>query len=62
MNNERMLIDLAEVARLLSVSRPTVYTLMHREFDPLPYIKMGRLTRVNVTALNEWLERQGVER
>lgn len=56
---EKMLIDLNEVARLLGVSRPTIYALIHREYDPLPYLKIGRLTKVNVSALNEWLEHQG---
>ncbi|MBR0351668.1 MAG: helix-turn-helix domain-containing protein [Oscillospiraceae bacterium] len=58
---EKILIDLSEVARLLGVSRPTVYSLLHREYDPLPYIKIGRLTKVKLTDLNQWLDRQGVE-
>lgn len=59
---EKMLIDLSEVARLLGVSRPTVYSLLHRENDPLPYFKLGRLTKVKLADLNQWLDRQGVEK
>lgn len=59
MNQEALLIDLYEVARLLNVTRMTVYNLIHREEDPLPYIKIGRATRVKVTDLTAWLDRQG---
>lgn len=57
---DKILLNIKEVADLLGVSRPTVYSLMHREIDPLPYIKLGYLTKFNVAALTAWIERQGV--
>lgn len=59
MNNEKQFLDVNEVSEMLRISRTMIYELMHRVNDPLPYIKFGRRTVIKLSALNEWLERQG---
>ena len=46
-------LTIAETARMLGLSRATVYSLT-RSGD-LPSIKIGRAVRVPINALNEWL-------
>jgi excisionase family DNA binding protein len=47
------LLTIPAVAKMLNVSRPTVYTLISRE--GLPIIKFGRAIRISPTSLQKWL-------
>ena len=47
-----------EAASLLSVSMPTMYSLLHRRDDPIPSIQVGRKILIPRTGLEAWLDRQ----
>lgn len=47
------LLTIPAVATKLSVSRPTVYTLIYTQ--GLPSIKLGRNRRVSAASLERWL-------
>jgi excisionase family DNA binding protein len=47
------LLTIPAVAKLLCVSRPTVYTLIDTE--GLPIIKFGRSVRISPVSLHKWL-------
>ena len=47
------LLTIPTVAKLLCVSRPTVYTLIDTE--GLPIIKFGRSVRISPITLQKWL-------
>ena len=56
-NLEPISITMAEAARLLGVSRPTVYSLAKTE--GFPVVKLGNCTRVLVDDLKAWVREQG---
>ena len=58
---EPMAISAPEAARLLGVSKPKVYELMHRE--DFPCFKLGGRTLISVDGLRAWVQNQarGVE-
>jgi excisionase family DNA binding protein len=47
------LLTIPAVAKMLCVSRPTVYTLIDTE--GLPIIKFGRCVRISPISLQKWL-------
>ena len=49
-------VSAAEAARLLGVSRPTLYTLLNRE--DFPSFHVGNRVLVSVEGLREWIDRQ----
>ena len=49
-------VSAAEAARLLGVSRPTLYQLLNRE--DFPSFRVGNRVLVSVAGLQEWIERQ----
>lgn len=49
-------VSTTEAARLLGVSRPTLYTLLNRE--DFPSFHVGNRVLVSVAGLQEWIERQ----
>ena len=51
---EPLLLNISQVARLLGLSRTTVYTLIATE--GLPVVRFGRVMRVLPASLQEWLE------
>lgn len=53
---EPLAVSPAECARLLGVSRPKVYDLLHQ--SDFPSFKLGRRTLVSVDGLREWISRQ----
>lgn len=53
---EAIAVSAAEAARLLSVSKPTVYTLLERA--DFPRFKVGSRTLIPVDGLREWVRRQ----
>lgn len=54
---ERLTYSPAEVARVLGISRPTVYTLLKR--TDFPAFKVGSRTLVSADGLREWIRIQG---
>ena len=53
---EPFAVSAAEAARLLSVSKPTVYTLMERA--DFPRFRIGTRVLIPVEGLREWVRRQ----
>ena len=53
---EPFAVSAAEAARLLSVSKPTVYVLLERA--DFPRFKVGSRTLIPVEGLREWVRRQ----
>lgn len=53
---EPLAVSAAEAARLLGVSRPTVYQLMARE--DFPVFRAGKRTLISVEGLREWIAAQ----
>lgn len=53
---EPLAVSAAEAARLLGVSRPTIYQYIGRE--DFPSFKMGTRTLVSVEGLRLWVEAQ----
>ncbi len=56
---ERMTITVEEAARRLGIGRSLAYELVAR--GDLPSIKIGRLRRVPIVALESWFKEQVVE-
>ena len=52
-------LTVAEVAKVMRVSKMTVYRLVHS--GELPAVRVGRSFRVPETAVNEYLEQAYVE-
>lgn len=50
--NEKITISVAEAAKYLGVSKPTVYTLIGRA--DFPSFKVGSRTLISKTLLEEW--------
>lgn len=57
--NEKIALSVSEAADLLGVSRPTVYTLIHRA--DFPAFKIGRRTVISRIGLEEWVQSQTVQ-
>lgn len=55
---QKLIYDVREVAEILGLSRPTVYELLHRAVDPLPFFKIGNRTKISAQRLAEWVARQ----
>ena len=51
--SQRLLLNVNEVASLLGCGRTYVYGMIQR--GELPVIKLGRLTRVQVSVLDEFI-------
>ena len=49
-------VSAAEAARLLGISRPTLYQYLGRE--DFPSFKLGSRVLVNVAGLQAWIDRQ----
>lgn len=57
--SEPLAVSMSEAARLLNVSRPTVYRLA--KMQGFPVVRLGGCVRVPVDSLREWVKRQGRE-
>ncbi|GBF68269.1 DNA binding domain excisionase family [Lawsonibacter asaccharolyticus] len=53
---EPLAVSAPEAARLLGVSKPTVYQMMNRE--DFPAFKVGARTLISVEGLREWIRKQ----
>ena len=57
---EPLSVSTTEAARLLGVSRPTIYELMQN--GGLPWFKVGTRTLLPVAGLKEWVATQAEKR
>lgn len=53
---EPLAVSAAEAARLLGVSRPTIYQYIHQE--GFPAFKLGNRTLISVDGLRLWVEKR----
>ena len=53
---DKVTLSVTETASALGVSRPTVYTLLHRQ--DFPAFKVGGRTLVSAEGLREWVAAQ----
>jgi excisionase family DNA binding protein len=53
---EPLLVRVEEAARMLSLSRSTIYEMM--DSGELPSVRRGAARRIPLAALREWVERQ----
>jgi len=53
---EPLLVRVEEAARILSLSRSTIYEMM--DSGELPSVRRGAARRIPVAALREWVARQ----
>jgi len=56
---EPLAVGTTEAARLLGVSRPTLYTLLHQE--GFPAFRVGTRVLISVDGLRDWIARQAGE-
>ena len=56
MSEEKLAMSVSETAAALGVSRPTVYTLLHRQ--DFPSFRVGGRTLVSVDGLRAWVAAQ----
>lgn len=56
---EKLTYSVAETAEVLGVSRPTVYTLIHRA--DFPVFKIGNRVLVSVDGLRQWVTAQAAQ-
>lgn len=55
-SSEPLLVRVEEAARLLSLSRSTIYEML--DAGELPSVRRGAARRIPVAALRAWVERQ----
>ena len=53
-----LLLNIPQVARMLSLSRTKVYELI--ETEGLPVVRFGRAVRVSLAALQQWLDQRSL--
>lgn len=53
---EPLAVSAPEAARLLGVSKPTIYQYIHK--DGFPSFKLGTRTLISVDGLREWVKKQ----
>lgn len=56
---EPLAVNTTEAARLLDVSRPTLYQLLNR--PDFPSFRVGKRVLVSVAGLQEWVNQQAKE-
>ena len=53
---EALAVSATEAARLLGVSKPTIYRYIHQ--DGFPSFKLGGRTLISVDGLKDWVRKQ----
>ena len=53
---EKMALSVSETARMLGVSRPTIYKLINRE--DFPAFRVGGRTLISAEGLRDWIRQQ----
>ncbi len=54
----RRLVDIKEVAEYTGLSVHTLYTMVSQR--RIPFVKVGRLTKFDVTLLEQWIKQHTV--
>jgi excisionase family DNA binding protein len=54
----RRLLDIGDVARYTGLSTHTLYTMVSQR--RIPFVKMGRLTKFDLRAIDEWIAKHSV--
>lgn len=54
--SDKLALSVTEAARLLGVSRPTVYALIHQ--DGFPSFSVGNRRLISASGLQKWVENQ----
>lgn len=57
MRENKLAVSISEAAELLSVSRPTIYRLLHQTDFPVAF-KVGGRTLISVESLQAWVKSQ----
>jgi len=52
------LLTIQEVSKIIGVSKHTLYKMVSQR--RIPYVKVGRLTKFDVTLLDQWLKQHTV--
>jgi excisionase family DNA binding protein len=52
------LLDVGQAAKYIGLSRHTLYTMVSQR--RIPYVKVGRLTKFDLKALDAWIKRHSV--
>ena len=60
MTKESITISVAEAAKILGISRPTMYKLMHRA--DFPQLRVGRRMLIPVDDLRQWVSAQATRK
>lgn len=53
---EKLTVTVDEMAKIVGVSRPTAYELIHKE--GFPTVRIGRRVVIPINSLKRWLEEQ----
>jgi excisionase family DNA binding protein len=56
---KRRLLDIHEVAEYMGVSIHTLYAMVSQR--RIPFVKIGRLTKFDLKAIDAWIERHSVK-
>jgi excisionase family DNA binding protein len=52
------LLDVEQAAKYIGLSRHTIYTMVSQR--RIPYVKVGRLTKFDLKAMDTWIKRHTV--
>jgi excisionase family DNA binding protein len=52
------LLDVEQAAKYIGLSRHTIYTMVSQR--RIPYVKVGRLTKFDLKALDAWIKKHSV--
>jgi excisionase family DNA binding protein len=52
------LLDVGQAAKYIGLSRHTLYTMVSQR--RIPYVKVGRLTKFDLKALDAWIKKHSV--
>lgn len=56
---DKRLLTAEELGQYISKSIPAIYTMVSRR--QIPFVRLGRLTRFDVRAIDKWLESQSIK-
>ena len=51
-------LNVTDVSKMLSLSRPVVYDLLNRKEHPIPSIRVGRRRIIPRQALMDWMQEE----
>ncbi len=54
----RRLLTIKEVSKIIGLSKHTLYKMVSQR--RIPYVKVGRLTKFDVTLLDQWIKQHTV--